>query len=310
MDTNSLALDIRHEPGRKYRYATSGQWYKGSLHLHTSRSDGHLTAEELIGKYAAEKFDFIAITDHWRLPGTNGNRRIMPLMVIDGIELDGYDDAGVYFHVLALGTSLKLPTATRSFAKALQAARNQGALLIWAHPHWTGNSPAEGLRHYFHGMEVYNHSSHCENGSGYALSHWDSVLRRHPDCLGFATDDGHFLPGQQYWKGGWITVNADACTQEEILCSIRRGNFYSSQGPEFKTIECSENKVTVETSPAAYIRLIGPRMANNWIRARDNMPVLKAEFQLPPDWPYARLEIEDLQGKQAWSNPLWFSNVG
>ena len=28
----------------------------------------------------------------------------------------------------------------------------------------------EGLRHNFHGMEVYNHSSHCENGSGYALA--------------------------------------------------------------------------------------------------------------------------------------------
>ena len=32
-----------------------------------------------------------------------------------------------------------------------------------------------------------------------------------------------------------------------------------------------------------------------------------AEFQLPPDWPYARLEIEDADGKLAWSNPLWCS---
>ena len=179
--------------------------------------------------------------------------------------------------------------------------------MIWAHPYWTGNSPREGLRHNFHGMEIYNHSSHCENGSGYALSHWDRVLNRHSDFLGFATDDSHFIPEQQCWKGGWIMVNAASCTEEEILSSIRRGNFYASQRPEFKTIEYSANTVKVETSPVAYVRLIGPRMAGSWIKAKENEPLLQAEFKLPSDWPYARLEIEDVDGTCAWSNPLWCS---
>ena len=306
MEASSLAEDIRLKHRLRYRYATSGNWYKGSLHLHTNRSDGHLSAAELIEKYAAEKYDFISITDHWRLPRLNGNRKSLPLMILDGIELDGFDKAGVYFHVLVLGASLKLPTVTRNFLEGLQAARAQGAVLIWAHPYWTGNTPGQGLRHNFHGMEIYNHSSHCENGSGYALSHWDSVLDRHPDVLGFATDDSHFVPGQQYWKGGWIMVNAASCTREEILYNVRHGNFYSSQGPEFKTIACLENKVKIETSPVTYVRLIGPRMAGNWIRATEDAPVIQAEFELPQDWPYARLEIEDADGKRAWSNPLWF----
>ncbi|MBW2438155.1 MAG: CehA/McbA family metallohydrolase [Deltaproteobacteria bacterium] len=305
MATISLAEDIRQEHRLRYRYSTSGQWYKGNLHLHTNRSDGHLSGRELVKMYAAERFDFIAITDHWRLPEFNGNQKKLPLLVIDGIELDGFDTAGAYFHVLALGASLKLPTATRNFVKALQAARSQGALLIWAHPYWTGNSPAEGLRHNFHGMEIYNHSSHCENGSGYALSHWDRVLNRHPDFLGFATDDSHFIPEQRCWKGGWIMVNAASCTREEILSSIRRGNFYASQGPEFKTIEYSENTVKVETSPVTYVRLIGPRMDGSWIKAKEEEPLMRAKFQLPLDWPYARLEIEDANGKHAWSNPLF-----
>jgi hypothetical protein len=307
METSCLAEDIRQEHRLRYRSATSGQWYKGSLHLHTNRSDGHLSVAELVKKYAAEKFDFIAVTDHWQLPEFNGDRKTLPLLVIEGIELDGFDNAGVYFHVLALGASLKLPTATHNFVKVMQAARSQGALLIWAHPHWTGNSSREGLRHNFHGMEIYNHSSHCENGSGYALSHWDRVLNQHPDFLGFATDDSHFLPERQYWKGGWVMVNAASCTQEEILSNIRSGNFYASQGPEFKTIEYSTNTVKVETSPVSYIRLIGARMDGNWIQAKEKEPLLQAEFRLPLDWPYARLEIEDAEGKHAWSNPLWFT---
>jgi hypothetical protein len=307
MEANCLAEDIGQRHRMRYRYATSGRWFKGSLHLHTNHSDGHLSVTELADKYAAENFDFISITDHWCLPNFNGGRASMPLLVIDGIELDGFDKVGVYFHVLVLGASLKLSTVTRNFQKVLLAARAQGAVLIWAHPYWTGNSPAQGLRHNFHGMEIYNHSSQCENGSGYALSHWDSVLSNHPDFLGFATDDSHFVPGQQYWKGGWIMVNAASCTQEEILYNIRRGNFYASQGPEFKNIECSKNSVRVETSPVAYVRLIGPRMAGTWIKARENETVVHAELELPIDWPYARLEIEDRDGKRSWTNPLWFS---
>lgn len=102
-------------------------------------------------------------------------------------------------------------------------------------------------------------------------------------------------------------VNAAACTQQEILHNIRKGNFYATQGPEFKTIEYASNTVKVETSPVAYIRLIGSRMAGSWINATDKKPLLQAEFQLPLDWPYARIEVEDIDGKRAWTNPLWCS---
>jgi hypothetical protein len=79
-----------------------------------------------------------------------------------------------------------------------------------------------------------------------------------------------------------------------------------SQGPEFKKIQYSENTVTVETSAVTYVRRIGPRRTGKWIHALGKEPICRAEFDLPCDWPYARLEIEDAVGKRAWSNPLWF----
>lgn len=307
---NSIPLAVNQVQQKKirYRYETSGRWYKGSLHLHTVRSDGHLTPNELVEKYSEEKFDFIAMTDHWCLPDLNGNKETLPLLVINGVELDGYDNLGSYYHVLAIGVDLKPPLFTRNFLKTLRIAYSQGALLIWAHPYWTGNSLQEGMRHKFHGLEIYNHSSQCENGSGYALSYWDGMLNQNPDFLGFATDDGHFIPGQPYWKGGWIMVNAADCTQQEILENIKQGNFYATQGPEFKSIEYGENTVEVETSPVTYVRLIGPRRTGKWIHALDQKPICKAKFELPREWPYARLEIEDAAGKRAWSNPLWVFN--
>jgi hypothetical protein len=55
-----------------------------------------------------------------------------------------------------------------------------------------------------------------------------------------------------------------------------------------------------------YIRLIGPRRVGKWLHSIDSKKsLLQAEFELPTDWPYARIEIEDAKGKLAWSNSLW-----
>lgn len=288
------------------RYDMSGRWFKGSLHLHTQNSDGYLSIEQVVRKYADESYDFLSITDHWRFPHLNGNRKALPLLVINGMELDGYDYLGAYYHVLAIGCNATTPHFSRNFLKTMRSAHRQGALLIWAHPYWTGNSIHDGLRYEFHGLEIYNHTSHCENGSGYALSYWDGMLKHNPNFLGFATDDSHFAPGEPYWKGGWIMVNAADCSQFKILESIRKGNFYATQGPEFKTIQYGHNTVVVETSPAAYVRLIGPRRKGRWVSALgDENPICLAEFERPSDWPYMRIEIEDFSGKRAWTNPLW-----
>jgi hypothetical protein len=305
MNSSQVAVNQGQEKRIRYRYDTSGRWYKGSIHLHTISSDGHLTLDELVQKYSEERFDFISVTDHWCLPELDGNRKAFPLLVINGVELDGYDNLGAYYHVLVIGASLKPPLVIKNFLRTIRAFYSRGSVLVWAHPHWTGNTIREGLRHRFHGLEIYNHSSHCENGSGYALSHWDGTLNHNPDFLGFATDDSHFKPDQPYWKGGWIMVNAAECSRKEILEGMRQGNFYATQGPDFKTIEYGEDTVTVETSPVTYVRLIGPRRTGEWIHAIGKEPICRAEFELPRDWPYARLEIEDAVGKRAWSNPLW-----
>ena len=60
-------------------------------------------------KYSEEKFDFISVIDHWCLPKLNGNQRTLPLLHINGVELDGYDHLGSYYHVIAVGASLTPP---------------------------------------------------------------------------------------------------------------------------------------------------------------------------------------------------------
>ena len=100
-------------------------------------------------------------------------------------------------------------------------------------------------------------------------------------------------------------VNAPELSPEAITASIRKGNFYSSCGPDFKSIYMEKgNRVVAETSPIVYARLIGPATKGKRKAEVDKRNMTKINFAIPDDWAFARLEIEDAFGKKAWSNPL------
>ena len=238
----------------RFRYDCSGEWFKGNLHMHTTLSDGGLTMPAAAKFYAERGYDFISITDHM-IPfvGAESDDEF-PLMVLDGIELDGTDDEGSYYHAVCIG-NVGGVTRDMGFKQALEKARSQGSFLIWAHPHWSLNTVAEGMRHGFDGIEIYNSGSQIAFGNGYGTFHWDMVLREGLGMLGFATDDAHF---------------AEAA----------------------------------ETSPVEHARLIGPLAKHKYKGAFDRGPMTHTHFRIPDDWTFARLEIEDANGRTAWSNPL------
>jgi hypothetical protein len=57
---------IRVEGGRVTGnpYASKGRWLKGSIHCHTTESDGACTPQEIIDWHADNGYSFLAITDH------------------------------------------------------------------------------------------------------------------------------------------------------------------------------------------------------------------------------------------------------
>jgi hypothetical protein len=131
------------------------------------------------------------------------------------------------------------------------------------------------------------------------------MLRRFPNTLGFAVDDAHIRPEHPGWNGGWIMVAAEACTREAILDAVRAGRFYSSCGPEFHAIEVAGQRVRFETSPVQFARLVGPASRGQRVGSFDGRVFEEMTFEIPEGWAYAYLEIEDTQGRRAWTNPLF-----
>lgn len=288
---------------RRSRYETSGHWYKGNTHIHSTASDGGMTAAEIAALYAGAGYDFLFRTDHWVSSDVAGESSDAPLCWLDGIELDGRDDTGAYYHVVCLGVHTPL-TREMGFMAALASARDQGGLRILAHPHWSGNTLEDAVRWDFDGVEVYNHVCRWLNGKSNGMVYWEAMLRRQPGTLAFAADDAHLRPEHPGWNGGWIVVNAPTCSRDALLDAIRAGNYYASCGPAFQAITMHGSQVTAHTSPVKYMRLVGSDMCGERVGTFGDALLTEATFTIPDDWPYAYLELEDAGGNRAWTNTL------
>ena len=87
-----------------FRYDTSGTWYKGNCHIHSTASDGCKTRAELGKMYAESGYGFLVLTDPWVASQSRGDDDSSPLLWMDGIELDGHDGSGSRYHVVCLGS--------------------------------------------------------------------------------------------------------------------------------------------------------------------------------------------------------------
>lgn len=300
---------------RHFRYSSAsrpgGLWLKGNTHIHSTASDGGLNFTELATLYAGAGYDFLFRTDHWvtsdvASDAVAADLATYPLLWLDGVELDGRDDTGAAYHVVCLGRVTGLEYE-KGLQPAMAAAREQGALLILAHPHWCANTLADALRHPFDGVEVYNHVCRWLNGKGDGSVYWTTRLQRHPSTLGLAVDDAHIRAEHPGWNGGWVMVAAAERTPEAILAALRGGQFYSSCGPVIHNLNFDGRAVSIETSPVQFARLVGPNSHGARTGSFDDRRLTSATFEVPDDWPYAYLEVEDDQGRRAWTNHLFTS---
>ncbi|MCX7030362.1 MAG: hypothetical protein NTU62_09615 [Spirochaetes bacterium] len=288
----------------RFRYEGLTRWWKGNLHVHSTRSDGGKTPAELAVLYAGEGYDFIVLADHWVAGAPDDLPRPSPLAVLDGVELDGDDSTGANFHVVCIGCRGPFDRAM-GLEAAMTEARRQGAVLVLAHPLWTGNSAEDALRHGFDGVEAWNNVAVWLNGKGSGAFHWDRMLDRSPSAIGPAVDDAHITIEHPLWNGGWIHVDASVPTPAVLLAAIRAGRFVSSRGPVIRFLAARGREVTVSCSPVRFIRLVGPSHHGRRLAALDGPSLTEGVFTVPDDWAHARIEIEDESGRRAWTNALF-----
>ncbi len=299
-------------------FECAGVWLRCALHAHTTNSDGELPPPLLVEHYERAGFDVLAITDHSVRTVVASTPR---LLVIPGSELGARvgrraRDA----HVLALGIGAD-PAPRGSdvgdLPEVVGWVSEVGGVPFLAHPYWSGLRADDFQASGVAGLEVFNGASQLETGRGPGTVHWDDALETGRHLLGIATDDCH---RPRYESSlAWVWARAGERSEAALLAAIRDGCFYSSTGPELSQLAVGDDAVEVRTTPARRVTLVAGRkkgasvsvgrpeyVHNGEVLDRDGSGAITAVRLYPPvSAPYGRLEIEDVHGRTAWTNPVW-----
>lgn len=296
-----------------------GRFWRGNLHTHSNLSDGALTPEEVCRRYAAEGYDFIALTDHligqydYPIADTKPFRTNAFTTILGAEVHSGRMANGELWHLVAVGLPEDfappdapsfLPTDTQETAAALAArCREAGAFVAIAHPEWSGLTMEDARSiEAAHAVEVYNHgcAMGCDRPHGFLTL--DLLLSEGRRLNAIATDDAHFTEPDHF--GGWVMVKAEENTPEALLAALKAGRHYSTTGPEIRNITWGQGAVTVECSAAVSVIVQGHGSAATAVHGnsmtRAEVPLMKFHNS-----PWMRVSIIDAAGKRAWSNPVW-----
>ena len=284
-------------------FLVHGPWYRGNLHMHSTNSDGLKSPADAVAWYRDAGYDFVALSDHHVVSDTTAYAQ-PGFVTIPGIEMHGHDPyTGERYHILATGVSgFERSSESWGPQEAIDRVNAGGGFAVMAHPYWLGQSAHDMLEiEGFVGMEVFNSVCDVTRAKGFSGQTWDEYMLQAGLTWGFATDDSHWKYGAE--GRGWVMVRTEDFTPAGLVAALRRGHFYSSMGPEIRDLQVDDGQVRVRTSPAARISFIAARARGSSHRAGSE-PLRAATHELGGEEIYVRVEVEDAEGRVAWSNPI------
>jgi hypothetical protein len=296
-------------------FAKPGRWFKGTVHTHTTNSDGKLSPGEVLAHYKRSGFEFVCIGDHWAV--TTPQDPEGRVLVIPGCELDtSHPQEMGNTHVVLVGSdqapSKPAPEAPRLGQQELLAlAEAHSQFCFVAHPYWSlaGAGRLQKLES-LRAIEVYNHGCEVEVAMGHAEFVWDMLLNTGMRLDALAVDDAHWRksdPPERY-PGGFLMVRADALTRAGIVAAIRAGDYYSTMGPLIESVQFADRDVTVRCDPARSVLFRCDGSSGRVVHAPPGQPLTSASFTVDPKkWHFLRIEVTDEQGRKAWTNPFYWS---
>jgi hypothetical protein len=300
-------------------FSAKGRFWRGNLHTHSTRSDGVLDPAEVCRRYRAEGYDFLALTDHfigmWGYPIVDTVPYRAPgFTTLLGAELHaGAMANGEVWHILAVGLPPGFaapdspdftPHPAQETGAAIAArAVAAGAFVAIAHPQWSGLTLADARTiDAAHAVEVYNHgcAMGCDRPDGFAIA--DLLLTEGRRLTMIATDDAHFSEPDHF--GGWVMVKAQENEPDALLAALKRGDFYSTQGPELRDVRVEKDHVIVESSAVRSVIVqgagTGAKGVHGTSMTRTQVPLARLR-----DTPWLRVSVIDSAGRRAWSNPVF-----
>ncbi len=279
----------------------SGPRIKAGFHCHTVNSDGGLSPEDTVKRYRSKGYRCLGITDHRCVTPVSGFSDD-GFLGIDSVENGGDPD------IIGVDVASGVPVELSLVEKA-EALAAQGGFTIAAHPTYCGVLPEDYVNcPNLMALEIYN--AYCDQAyaNGLATELWDMVLGQGKRLWGVAGDDAHLNPEKGYYSDagfGWVEIWADL-SRESVLSALKRGMFFSTQGPTFERTAIEGGAIRIECSPVAEVRW---RTYGHTGFVDHAAPGASLTQSALPEWfrpaGFVRIELVGHDGRKAWSNPFF-----
>lgn len=301
------------------------KWYKGTLHCHTSRSDGKATPLQVGQFYRMQGHNFLGVADHNRFtpPEEYANH-----VGLEGIPCCEYSGEACC-HVVAVGVTESIaPTMIkrrkpRSHTAILQEGIDKtiaaGGVPVVCHPHWNWTLSANDIsalkncRHF----EICNAGPDCNAHPvpGYEPGDnlWDELLTAGHRYYGLASDDAHdyfYPPTPRSPRGGtgFNVVRVPGLTKDNVIKAIRYGHFYASTGVILQDYRVTRKgislKILNQTNERTVIQFFGSTG-----KELKCIQALDASYTFKGDEIYVRIRIGSTAGLWAWTQPVFLDDL-
>lgn len=202
---------------------------RANFHTHTQKSDGRLTAGQVIRRYHSLGYDVLSITDHNKVTWPRADYGVSPdeldMLAIQGAEPSRHHDMGSYFCDVPGKKELK---------KTLAAVRHKNGLAIIFHPGRYGWKTEKYVRLFEKwdeviGMEIYNQGDRYPEDR----SKWDEVLTAmlpsERPVWGFSNDDTH--KSEHIGRNRSILLLPELSTAA-VRRALKKGRFFYVYAPQ------------------------------------------------------------------------------
>lgn len=326
---------------KEFILSETGNDYRANLHCHTTLSDAILTPQQVKEQYKKLGYSIVAYTDHDVFIPHHKELSDENFLALNGFEAEFIDlnekrrkRRTTHLCMIALDENIVnqpcfhrteylyyAPESSRDMVKYdenepdfdrvynsdtvreyMRKCKEKGFFVTYNHPAWSLETFEQyGEYEEMDALEIINGSSYII-AAQYDFNHrdYELFLRQGKKIFAVAGDDNHRNNDAGF---AWTVIRAPKLTYKDVCESLRNGNFYSSNGPEIKSLYIEDGVLHVETSEARRILFnTAIRHAKN-IYNEDGTAVTSGSFEIDYDEDeYVRVTVIGMDGSICYSN--------
>ncbi len=290
------------------------KWFKGNTHTHTRLSfDSNTPEEDLMHWYKENGYGFVVASDHNYFSDLYylNNLKYNNSLIVDEsfVLIAGEELTALSHHMNGINISYYLKQS-EIIKENFNSIFDADGLPQMNHPYASQvkaidiiNAARDIEAPLF--IEVYNsNTDSTEELSQAAENLWDQILSSGIKMWAVAVDDSHTLEDGNYPPGGgFIYVDAEVLSINNVISAMNLGRLYASTGAIVDNFSHDESKYIVETPTTSKIIFIGKDGAELKEVQSNN-----AQYEFSGAELYVRAKIITESG-MAWTQPVFVNEL-